>query len=613
MLPELHWLRPEMAWLILPLTLVWLLFWRFRQWPSQWQEWISPHLQAQVLSGQDNKTPKRSLWLLAFMLLGVLALCGPSVQKMPQPVFQLKKATVLIVDMSHSMYATDLTPNRATQARFKALDYLDGLSEGEVALISFAGDAFIISPLTQDKNNVRLLLPTLNPDLMPVQGSNVDAALTLAQQLLQQGGYPVGDIVLFTDGFASQEYPALRQSIDKLPHRLSILAFGSAEGAPVQLASGELLKDKQGAIVIPKVPLTQLKQLSELTGGAFAVAGPTDADLQKLWQLPELGSEEKPKQSTLSGEQWQDNAVYVVWLLLLIWLWQKKQGQLLAVLLCLYLPTSHSFDWESLYKSRQQQAKDAYQQKEYAKAQEHFSDPLWQGNAAYRNGDYAAAEHAYRQAKGPDARYNLGNSLAMQQRYEEAIDAYQDALEQQPDFEKASKNLELVKQALEEQAQENQQQEEKNQQKSSQKPSGDADKSDSNEAGQKENQEQDSQSQQEQGSEDADASNAQAESSAEKDSEPSPSQQQTSEPQHKQPSPLQSEEPLKEGNSEQEQQTQKAISEAWPNASPEQSQQLDNLLRKVQDDPALLLKRKMALEYQKRRFERAPAGVIEEW
>lgn len=91
------------------------------------------------------------------------------------------------MDMSMSMRATDLSPDRFTQARFKALDYIDGIKEGELALVSFAGDAFVISPLTQDHNNVRLLLPELSPDIMPVQGSNLEAALLLADQLLKQG------------------------------------------------------------------------------------------------------------------------------------------------------------------------------------------------------------------------------------------------------------------------------------------------------------------------------------------------------------------------------------------------------------------------------------------
>src|SRR5690606_11460939 len=147
--------------------------------------------------------------------------------------------------------------------------------------------------------------------------------------------------------------------------------------------------------------------------GVFTQVQPDDSDLQQLWQLPELGStQDTEKTNQLSGEQWQDNAVYLVWLLLLFWLWQKRQGQLLAVLLCLYLPSSHALDWQDLWQNQQQQAQQAYRQQDYSTAWQQFADPLWKGNAAYRAGDFAAAEQSYRQAKGPDAAYNLGNSLA---------------------------------------------------------------------------------------------------------------------------------------------------------------------------------------------------------
>ncbi|WP_337843607.1 VWA domain-containing protein [Rheinheimera sp.] len=603
MWPELHWLRPEMAWLALPAVLLWLLFWRFRRVPSVWQQWIAPHLQHRLFNGTTTQQPQKALWLLLFWLLLVLALCGPSLQKIPQPVYQLKKATVLVMDMSLSMHATDLSPDRVTQARFKAMDFLEGVQEGEVALISFAGDAFVISPLTQDKNNLKLLLPTLSPDIMPVQGSNLTAALRLAAQLLQQGNYSQGDVVLFTDGFSSRDYAALRDQLDNYPHRVSVLAFGSAEGAPVRLSNGELLKDNQGAIVLPKVPLLQLQQLALQKAGVFAQAQPDDSDIRQLWQLPDLTSlQDEQQPSQLRGEQWQDNAVYLVWLLLAFWLWQKKQGQLLALLLCVYLPQSHALDWQDLWLNQQQQAKQAYEQQDYSSAWQQFDDPLWKGNAAYRAGDFAAAEKSYRQASGPDASYNLGNSLAQQQRFDEAIQAYEDTLAHQPDHANAAHNLEQVKKALEQQ---------KQQESQDQKQQGDSNEQQSQgDPSQEQNAENKSQQ-----SENSEQSSEQNQSSGQGDKDPEPQAGQHNDPQQQAQNNEQQQQQEQKQAEQQEsaQQKQQAISEAWPNASPEQSQQLDNLLRKVQDDPSLLLKRKMALEYQKRRFEQASQGVLEEW
>lgn len=602
---DFHWLRPEYFWLLLPTVLIWGLFAKLRQPQSAWQHWIAPHLQKELLTMPATQQQKPLLWLLLIIwLLSVIALAGPSWQRLPMPVFQLKKATVILMDMSMSMRATDLSPDRFTQARFKALDYIDGIKEGELALVSFAGDAFVISPLTQDHNNVRLLLPELSPDIMPVQGSNLEAALLLADQLLKQGGYLQGDVVLFTDGFSSSDYPRLREMMDNFPHRLSVLAFGGTQGAPVRLSNGELLKDNQGAIVLPRVPLAQLQQLAELRGGVFAVAGSEDHDVEALLALKPLDKKaDSEEQQKLFGDQWQDNAVYLVWLLIPLSLWLHKRGALTVFVLVFFIPKTEAFEWTDLWQTQQQKAQQAYQQGDYSSAWQNFADPLWKGNAAYKAQDFAAAEQSYRQLDTADALYNLGNSLAQQQKYQDAIDAYEQALAKNPQLDKAKQNIEAVKKALEQQQQQQkgdgkQQDQQHNEQSGGQ--SGEKAEGSESEQQSKEQSSQQSSEQQsaEQGSDTA----------SQKDQPPGQAEQQ-----QKQQEQQQAVEQAEENKDTKDAQQQKAISQDWPNANAEQSQQLDNLLRKVQDDPSLLLRRKMAIEYQKRRYDQPPAGVVEEW
>ncbi len=605
---DFHWLRPEYFWLLLPTVLIWALFAKLRQPQSAWQHWIAPHLQKELLTVPATQQQKPVLWLLLIIwLLSVTALAGPSWQRLPMPVFQLKKATVILMDMSMSMRATDLSPDRFTQARFKALDYIDGIKEGELALISFAGDAFVISPLTQDHNNVRLLLPELSPDIMPVQGSNLEAALMLADQLLKQGGYAQGDVVLFTDGFASSDYPRLRELMDNFPHRLSVLAFGSAQGAPVRLSNGELLKDNQGAIVLPRVPLVQLQQLAELRSGVFAVAGSEDSDVEALLALGPLEKKaNSDEQQNLFGDQWQDNAVYLVWLLLPLALWLHKRGALTVLVLVFFMPGTEAFEWTDLWQTQQQKAQQAYQQGDYASAWQHFEDPLWKGNAAYKAQDYAAAEQSYRQSDTADGLYNLGNSLAQQKKYQDAIKAYEQALAKNPQLDKAKQNIEAVKKALEQQQQQQQkgEGEQQDQQQAEQSGEQSGEGSEGSESKQQSKQQSSEQSSEQQSAEQGD------DAASQKDQPPGQTEQQQ---QQKQQEQQQLAEQAEENKEAKEAQQQKAISEAWPNANAEQSQQLDNLLRKVQDDPSLLLRRKMAIEYQKRRYDQPPAGVVEEW
>ncbi|OBP14586.1 colicin transporter [Rheinheimera sp. SA_1] len=623
MLTDFHWLRPLWLLLIPLVTLLCLMAWRFRREQSPWQQLLAPHLQ-QTLIATRQQSSQRKPFIIAWLTLLLLAIAaaGPSITKLPQPAFQLQRATVLVLDMSLSMLATDVKPDRVTQARFKALDFATQLGEGELALLTFAGDAYVISPLTPDHNNIKLLLPDLKPEIMPVQGSDVQSALTLAAQLLTQAGYPKGDIILMTDGFSTTHFMQLRPMLDNFPHRISVLAVGTADGAPIKLSSGELLKDQQGSIVIPKVPFTQLKELASLTGGVFVQNSFDLADVQSLLALSPLDlAGQTSTDSKMTGDEWQDAGVYLCWLLLPLALWLGKRTAIMVIPALLLLPPpTQAFEWQDLFKSRQQQAQQAYQQQDYQKAIEKFEQPLWQGNAAYRAGDYAGAEQLYRQDPTANGLYNLGNSLIQQQKYQEALDAYKQAASKQSDLSGLQQNTELAEKLLKQQqeqekqqGQDDQQQDGDQQQQSDQQSKDNDSQSSEQQEGEGENKD---------GQQGSDAQNSDQQNGDQQNSDPQNSEQQSDSEQKNaedtEKAAAEKQQQLTEAEQQQADQSkspeqQKAITEAWPNATPEQSQQLDGLMRKVQDDPSLLLRNKMLQEYQKRRQQRLPKGAQEEW
>jgi Ca-activated chloride channel homolog len=619
MFAEFHFLRPSWLLALIPALLLALLLYGYRREQSPWHSLIAAHLQPVLLSSKQflTKQPLMLPTLLLCWLISVVALAGPSWQKLPQPAFALKKATVLVVDMSMSMRATDMLPDRLTQQRFKALDFAQQLKEGELGLLSFAGDAFVIAPLTPDHNNISLLIPDLKPEIMPVQGSNLLAALLQADKLLTQAGYPRGDVVVFTDGFDNNSYSEIQKQLNQWPHRLSILAFGSTEGAPVKLANGELLKNNQGAVILPKVPQQQLASLAKRHNGVYANASIDGQGLQQILAQAPLSALDSAEQlQQIQGDQWQDGAIYLVWLLIPILLWQRRSGAMLTImLLALPLPKvqAQGFEWRDLWQTQQQQAKQDYQAGDFNTAKDKFTDPLWQGNAQYRAGDYQAAEQAYRQAiadkNTAQSWHNLGNSLAQQQRYADAAAAYEQALALEPDLTAAADNAKLMQQLQQQQAQqdsadnksgsEQDQQQQSGQQQSEQQqesePGSEQDGNKNAEQNATQNQEGDAEQASEQSS------------SSEQNPEAGTTQQQNAEQQDL------TEMDGNEPSHEEQMQQQAAITEAWPDASPEQQQQLNNLLRKVQDDPALLLRNKMYLEYQKRQHQRLPKGVDQQW
>lgn len=601
MLADFHLLRPFWLLALIPVLVCWWLFKKHRQDLSPWQQLIASHLQPAVLISQHVQ--RRQPWALPLLaccwLLTVLALSGPTWQKLPQPALSVKKATVLLMDMSMSMRATDMTPDRLTQQRFKAMDFVDLLKEGDLALISYAGAAFVVSPLTPDHNNIRLQIPNLRPELMPEQGSDILHALQLATSLLQQAGYPEGEVVLFTDGFEQDSYHQIQQLLNTWPYRLSILAFGQADGAVVRLENGELLKNHQGGVVIPKVPLEQLQILARQGGGVFQQASSDNHDLRALLDDKRDWSGERQAQTNLTGDQWRDNAIYLVWLLLPLALWLGRRAPVLLIVPFMYLPSADAMSWRDLWQTQQQQAIDDYQQQDYQSARNKFNDPFWQGNAAYREGDYAGAANAYQQAvtKAPSTEnwHNLGNALAMQQQYQQALEAYEQAAKLSGDNTQAAKNAELMRQLLQQQEKENEQsqqgeqgeQQDKQQSKSdSEQTQSDEQQSAEEQSAQSDNQSQNNAPEEQQGKED------------QADAEP-------------QPEPTAQESADEKANEQQK--PASIVEQTWPNATPEQQQELENLLRKVQDDPGLLLRNRMLLEHQKRRMQQPPQGARQEW
>ena len=189
LLGDLHFLRP--AWLVLLALLPLLLWAALRQAPStsRWREVCDPELLVYLGYEPSRRGARRWLVLLAVAwAIGSIAAAGPAFREQPQALFKRLDAQVVLFDLSNSMLASDLAPTRLEQARFKLIDLLDRVDEGQVALVAYAGEPFIVSPLTDDANTVRNMVNALDPSIMPAAGSEADEALELAGELLGRVG-----------------------------------------------------------------------------------------------------------------------------------------------------------------------------------------------------------------------------------------------------------------------------------------------------------------------------------------------------------------------------------------------------------------------------------------
>lgn len=199
-----HFLRP--AWL-LALPVLWgLIVWlaRRRSRDGDWARLVDPDLLPALRldggSGKPGHSPWQ--WLALAWTLAALALAGPSWQRAPAPAFRGNASWVLVLDLSPSMTAADVSPNRVTRARYALDDLLDGAHDARVGLVVFSDEPYTVTPLTDDVATVRALLPPLNPEIMPTSGDNLAPALAQAGKLLEHGGGKSGQVVVLTDGFA---------------------------------------------------------------------------------------------------------------------------------------------------------------------------------------------------------------------------------------------------------------------------------------------------------------------------------------------------------------------------------------------------------------------------
>lgn len=423
---------------------------------------IAPHL-AKMLGKTTQSKPYFTIWGLAWAIACV-ALAGPSWQSNTRPSFELSQNRMLVLDMSRSMYASDIKPNRLTQTRYKALDLLPKWKEGATGLIAYAGDAYSLSPLTTDASTLAGIIENLSPELMPFQGSNLPAAIELALSQFSQAGANQGDIVVLADDLDDSELARSLNLVKGKNIRVSVLAIGTANGAPIALPDGSLLKTTQGSTVVAKTHLKNLQALANKTGGMFVPIQHNNRDVDSIAaytnntgnNLAAKQNQEVKTDSRLNGGFW------LLPLLLLPTVFLFRRGVIWVFVAALLPMTWTPGAQANPFLNADQQAANLYKQGEYEQAKNLFTDPSWQGAASYQTGDYEAAIKAFSNDPSQTGRYNLANSLAQNGQLEDAAEQYKKLLKENPDFEAAKKNLSVVEEKLKQQQQQQQQQKSQN-------------------------------------------------------------------------------------------------------------------------------------------------------
>ncbi|MEZ5569246.1 MAG: VWA domain-containing protein [Halioglobus sp.] len=457
----LHFLRPEWLLLLLPASALCLLLWRQRQRGGSWSSVIAPELLHYLVT--DTATGKRRNYLPLIMLgwtLAVIAASGPSWEKIPQPVHQKQDALVLLLDLSYSMKSPDLPPSRVDRARQKLLDLLKQRNEGQTAVVAYAGDAHVVTPLTDDTATIANLLPALHPDMMPLAGSNPVSAVEQGLALLRSAGIRNGRLLLLTDGIRDAQLATLEDTLHGSGATLGVMGIGTPTGAPIPLPRGGFVKDRKGGIVMPGLQEGPLRALASAGGGVYRRMQIDNSDIDALLAGAPYPQAARATALSRTTDTWDDKGHWFLLPLLPLALALFRRGWLLLMLPLLLAQPQPALaqSWRDLWLTPDQQGMQALEGGKPADAAELFENPQWSGLAAYRSEDYARAAEHFARGDSADDWYNRGNALARAGDLEAAIDAYRQSLERAPGQADAQANLDLVERLKEAQQQQQQQQ-----------------------------------------------------------------------------------------------------------------------------------------------------------
>ena len=569
---DFHFLRP--AWLvaIIPAIIFVVAMWRVNSNITAWDKAIDKNLLPFLLDRSKNAAQRTPLLLLLLAwIVSTVAMAGPVWEQLPQPVQKREDAIVIVMDLSLSMFAPDHNPSRLDLAKRKLRDILALREEGQTALVVYAGDAHTVTPLTDDVVTIDALVPSLSPNIMPLFGSDPIPAIDMAISLLDDVESTDGRILLMTDGISGFDQEQLiTEQVQDTNYELLVLGIGTEEGAPIRTSDGSFLTDETGAMVIPTLNKNVLQSLANRVNGRYHDIQLSDADLAYLLTENPLLNDEELTEVEEEFDVWNEAGPFLLLLVLPLCALSFRRGWLFTataiIVINFSIPAKQAvaFEWRDLWKTKDQQAAEAYANENHELAAGLFEEAGWRGAANYRAKNYENAVASFSTSDTPDGHYNRGNALALAGNLPEAIAAYDIAIARDPEHSDAIFNKEIVERLLEEQeSEQGENQEGENQENQSEQNS----QSESQEQNQNsENQDQESQ----EGNEEQQQNEQQNEAPEEQESSESNSEQNT---------------PSESSNEEFEDQ-----------------QALEQWLRRIEDDPGELLRRKFRYQYRQRQL-----------
>ena len=455
-------------------------FLTYRNQKKRLRKFGDPKLLRELMPDVSRFRPAVKFWILQGALaLLIVMLARPQFGTKINNEQRVGIETIIAMDISNSMMAEDITPSRLDRSKMMVENLVDHFTNDKIGLIVFAGDAFVQLPITSDYVSAKMFLSSIDPSMMATQGTDIARAIDMATHSFTQEESIGKAIIVITDG-EDHEGGALEsaKAAKDAGMRVYVLGVGSTKGSPIPIpGTGDYMKDNTGNTVMSALNEDMCRQVAQAGGGAYIhVENNSAAQDQLDKELDKLAKKETT--STVYSEfDEQFQAVAILALLLLI------------LEICIFDRRNPLIKRLSLFGSRKKAAATMLLLMVAATASAQQADRQYirEGNKQFRLGQYDKAEVSYRKAveknpKNPQAAYNLGNALMAQKKdsaavqqfeqstrietnplrkaaayhnmgvicqthkmYDEAIEAYKNALRNNPNDDETRYNLVLCK------------------------------------------------------------------------------------------------------------------------------------------------------------------------
>ena len=238
---------------------------------------------------------------------------------------EIKGAEIIIaIDVSNSMLAEDYSPNRLDRAKLAVSRLVDKLRDDRIGLVIFAGTSFVQLPVTTDYVSAKMFLNTIDTGSIPIQGTAMGDAIATCIRSFSQQSDKSRAIILITDGENHEDDPvAAAKQAAEMGIKVFTIGVGSPEGKPIPM-NGELLKDKDGEIVVSRLDEDVLKEVAQAGNGAYVRAGNSEFGLNPI--IEDLKKLEDEKYNSIVFEEFDEQFMYFLGIALFFFVLEMLVG-----------------------------------------------------------------------------------------------------------------------------------------------------------------------------------------------------------------------------------------------------------------------------------------------